>query len=97
TQSPQPASAYPLSGLSATYGTHTGSTANPQSSYQSHWLLVSRWVGAAEATVTAAVVSPERAFQIDNKYDDGLPNEGLIRTSFLGTGCGDAGAVYTAT
>lgn len=92
-QSPLPASAFPRSGLNLVYGTH--GTVQPK---QTHWLVASRWTTAAPATGTA-ILSPERAYQIDNKYDDGLPHTGNIRSDNGGNDCGTdaANTTYGAT
>jgi len=98
TPSPQPSSAFPQTGLSINYGTHEGTTANPGSSRQTHWLILSRWAAAAlPATSGGSAVSPQRAFQLDSKYDDGIAWEGSIRTIPTVGGCGAAAATYTAT
>jgi prepilin-type N-terminal cleavage/methylation domain-containing protein len=99
TASPQPASAYPQTGLSILYGTHSGTTANPGSALQIHWLVLSRFAGQAvfPAGSGGAALSPERAFQLDSKYDDGLAFEGSIRAITTQAGCGSATTTYTAT
>ncbi len=78
TPSPLPASAFPQSGLNIRYGTHTGLT-TPATTKQAHWISVSRFVNGAIGA-TQAVLSPERAFQLDNKYDDGVASTGAIRS-----------------
>lgn len=96
TPSALPPSAFPQSGWTIRYGTHSGPTA-PVSAKQGHWLGLSRFSTAAWAAASS-VVSPERAFQVDNKYDDGIALTGSIRTGVIGTGCGTVGApTYTAT
>ncbi len=87
--SPLPSSSFPQTGLSVAYGVHTGETANSGTILEGHWLLLHRWTGnGAMAAGTAAAVSPARAYQMDNKYDDGLPDSGAIRTLGVGTNCG---------
>lgn len=100
--SPLPPGAFPSSGLTLNYGAHPGGTnailaaAVPKTA---NWLVLSRFVtGAALAGgATDAVLSSSRAFQIDNKYDDGGAGTGNIRSSFVGTGCGTAALDYTPT
>ncbi len=96
TASPLPSSAFPSSGLTLLYGSHPGgtngggATANPK---LANWFTVSRFtIGALAAG--QGVVSGTRAFQIDNKYDDGGAGTGNIRSTFLGAGCGTASADY---
>ncbi len=102
TQSPLPSSAFPASGLTIRYGTHQGGTANGAVAQpkRAHWLLLSRFVtGTLAGGTTDGAVSAERAFQLDNKYDDGTAGGGNIRSSFtagLGT-CGGTATDYAAT
>lgn len=98
TPSPQPAGPWPQTGLSVNYGTHQGTAANPASSKQSHWLILSRWIGngAFPAASGGAAVSAERAFQLDSKYDDGIAWEGAIRTLPTVAACGTTAATYVA-
>jgi hypothetical protein len=86
TGSPLPPSAYPQSGLYIRYGTHTGTTAGVASPKQAHWLLLTRfYAGAMGGTVgTGAVISAQRAQQLDLKYDDGIAGSGSIRSSNSG-------------
>jgi prepilin-type N-terminal cleavage/methylation domain-containing protein len=99
TPSPHPASAYPQTGLSINYGTHQGTAANTGSSRQTHWIILSRWAaaGAFPATSGGAALSPERSFQLDSKYDDGIAWEGSIRTITTVAACGGTATTYTAT
>lgn len=92
--SPLPQSAWPQSGLTITYGEHDGATANPQQ-VRSHWLRLHRFVAGA-VTSTQSIISPQRAQQLDLKYDDGLPEGGRIRTgevsSAAAADCGTVGS-----
>jgi len=101
TASPLPSSAFPATGLTMHYGTHEGgATTGTAQSKRSHWLLLSRIgaMGALAGGTADGAVSPERGFQIDNKYDDGSAGGGNIRTTFAnGTGCGGATTEYVAT
>jgi prepilin-type N-terminal cleavage/methylation domain-containing protein len=98
TLSPLPAAAFPQSGLSVVYGTHTGITADVNSPLVSHWLVVSKFsVGTLAGDAADGVISPQRGFQMDNKYDDGLASGGNIRTTGGGTSCGSATATYVGT
>lgn len=101
TSSPLPPAAFPQSGLTLHYGTHEGGTAGggTAAAKQVHWLLLSRFLtaGTLGGGSTDGAVSPERAFQIDNKYDDGNSGAGNIRSTFIGTGCGVTGTDYTPT
>ncbi len=95
--SPLPSSSYTLTGLSILYGTHEGTTTNVGSSHQGHWFIFSRFAGAATWPTAAggSAISPERAFQLDSKYDDGIAWEGAIRTITTANGnCGATGATY---
>ncbi len=99
TGSPLPASAFPQSGLSMVYGTHEG-LATGGSSKRAHWLRLSRWVAPGNGLtggVADGVLSPERAYQIDSKYDDGNANAGNIRSLQVGTDCGASAADYVAS
>ena len=100
TQSPLPSSAFPSSGLTINYGPHVGGTVpgGTAVSKTAHWLIVSRYVTANLAGgATDGVLSSSRAFQVDNKYDDGFAATGNIRSTFVGTGCGATGADYVTT
>ncbi len=99
TASPQPASAFPNSGLSLIYGTHDGVAANDGSQALAHWLVVSKWKATTITATSAAdgVISGARLYQLDSKYDDGVASTGNIRTTGTGTGCGAAGTSYTPT
>ncbi len=89
TVSPLPSSAFPSSGLTLAYGTHQGGTVAQGGTY--NWLRMHKFV-AGTIAATHAIVSPQRAFQLDQKYDDGIPMGGSIRSAGVGTGCGTAGA-----
>jgi prepilin-type N-terminal cleavage/methylation domain-containing protein len=104
TPSPLPAAAFPQSGVTITYGTHPGGTngaaSGQEDEREAHWLLVSRWSGAAPAAADA-VIPAARAYQLDSKYDDGGAGSGNMRTAFTGSGtaasCGTATTDYAAT
>jgi prepilin-type N-terminal cleavage/methylation domain-containing protein len=103
TPSPLPSSAFPQSGLTIAYGTHEGGSngngANSPEGRQAHWLMLSRFklTGAFTGGSTDGVLTPARAFQIDNKYDDGGAGSGNIRSAFLPTTCGSSGLDYAST
>lgn len=101
TASPLPSSAFPQSGLTIHYGTHDGGGSTVIQPKRAHWLMLSRFkanAAAASGGTTDGVVSPERAFQIDYKYDDGVSGGGNIRTlTGLVPNCGQAGTDYVAT
>ncbi len=101
TPSPLPNSAFPSSGLTINHGPHIGGTNGGTTvavSKMAHWLIVSRFVTANLAGgSTDGVMSPARAFQVDNKYDDGGAGTGNIRSSFVGTGCGNSTTDYGPT
>jgi prepilin-type N-terminal cleavage/methylation domain-containing protein len=78
--SPLPGSAYPRSGLTVAYGIHEGA-ATDGSPKQTAWLRMHTWVAGA-VTGSQAAISPQRAFQMDSKYDDTLPYAGKIRTDY---------------
>jgi prepilin-type N-terminal cleavage/methylation domain-containing protein len=95
--SPLPSASYAQTGLSVLYGTHEGTAANVGSSKQAHWLVFSRWAGAAvwPTAAGASAISPERAFQLDSKYDDGIAWEGAIRTiTTANASCGASATAY---
>ena len=93
--SPFPSSAYPQSGVSMTYSSHPGDATNADARV-TNWLVMSKWSNTLVQTATTAVVSPQRAYQLDAKYDDGAPLGGNIRSSSTGwVGC--TGTAYTAT
>jgi len=93
--SPLPPGPFPQSGLSIKYGTHEGTTAQGNSK-QAHWLVLSRFDdGALTGGLTDGVLSGERAFQVDNKYDDGNANAGNIRSLRLDASCGSATTDYS--
>jgi prepilin-type N-terminal cleavage/methylation domain-containing protein len=103
--SPLPASAYPLTGLTAIYGTHDGATgATPVGTIiTGFWLRLQRAVttGAVDGANSSAL-SPERAFQFDTKFDDATAAAGRVRTDFqvetTASSCGTAaGLTYVAT
>lgn len=95
--SPLPAAAFPQSGLSVTYGTDEGSSSTSGTSKEGHWLILHRWIANGNLASGNSAISPVRTFQLDNKYDDGLPNSGNIR-SINGTGnCGAGGNEAYAT
>jgi prepilin-type N-terminal cleavage/methylation domain-containing protein len=91
--SPLPSSAYPQSGMTAAYGTHDGTsgTAATQVTITGTWLRVHTFAGVP--TAGTAVISPQRAFQFDTKFDETTPMGGRIRTDLLTT---DANACGTA-
>jgi prepilin-type N-terminal cleavage/methylation domain-containing protein len=101
TDSPMPASAYPQTGLSMIYGTHPGATATDDSRV-SHFIVLSRFGTTAIQTGAATgATSPQRAYQVDTKYDDGLPLSGALRTFGTTANCGAVGSdayvfLYTA-
>lgn len=92
-ESPFPAGPWSNSGLSAIQGTHEGLTAAP-APVTTIWLRLantSATINAAAAPLTAA-----SAFQIDSKFDDGLPGTGRIRnTNLTTTPCGGIAAEYS--
>jgi len=94
TASPLPPSAFPQSGLTLHYGTHEGGASPYADSKQVHWLVLSRFTTGTLSGTTGAVISPERAYQLDSKYDDGVAMTGNIRTGLVGTGCGSSGTDY---
>ncbi len=103
TLSPLPGSAYPRSGLMATYGVHEGA-ATDGSRKRSVWLRASTF--GTTLAATNAIISPQRAYQLDSKYDDTLPYAGRIRTTYTAASpaaaddCGNTtgtGVGYTAT
>lgn len=96
--SPLPSAAFPQSGLAVVYSKHSGVTANTGSPKEGHWIIIHRFSNTAlQGGTTDGVISPVRAFQLDNKYDDGVASEGNIRTLSVGTGCGDATTTYDIT
>lgn len=101
--SPFPAGAFPQSGFFVTYGTHEGVGVANQTT-TGHWLRAQRYgatggVFAAAASPGDAILSPQRAFQLDTKYDDGLASLGSIRALAGTAACGAPGGTtsYTAT
>ena len=95
--SPLPDSAFPQSGMIIVYGTHQGDAATVNNTL-TNWLRVSRAVAAA--TTASAIIAPNRALQLDTKYDDASPSQGRIRGDSLSTGCGEVAgspAVYATT
>ena len=93
--SPFPSSAYPQSGLSIAYGTHSGDTAANPEAKTTNWLIMSKWGTTIIQTSATAIVSPSRAFQLDAKYDDGTPLGGNIRSLGATTNC--TGSTYGST
>lgn len=79
-----PASAFPGSGLSVSYGTY-GDFANDIR--QAHWAVVHR-----NTTTPAAALSGRQMYSLDLKMDDGIPARGTFRTGDpTVSGCGTAG------
>jgi len=87
--SPNPSAAYPQSGISIVYGTHLGGTTNP-ATLLTNWLVISKFTTTLAQTTSTTVVSPQRAFQLDAKYDDGNALGGSIRALAADTNCADA-------
>ncbi|MGE4062461.1 MAG: type II secretion system protein [Rhodospirillaceae bacterium] len=95
TPSPLPSAPFQQSGINIVFGTHKGLT-TPLTTLQRHWLTTSRFVDGAIGAATG-VLSGERAFQIDNKYDDGHSQTGNIRSIASVADCGSNAASYDAT
>jgi len=91
--SPLPQAPFPATGWTIAYGVHQGGAAVTLTS-AFNWLRMSKFNAGALTGGAAgqAAMSPQRAFQLDQKYDDGLPMTGSIRSGAVGTGCGTAGA-----
>jgi prepilin-type N-terminal cleavage/methylation domain-containing protein len=99
--SPFPGSSFPQSGLFVTYGTHEGEGVAGQDT-TGHWLRAQRYgatggVFAAAASPGDAIIAPQRAFQLDLKYDDGRASLGRIRALAGTADCGAAGGTTTYT
>jgi len=100
TPSPLPSGAYPQSGLWIVYGFHAGANLiGPSSPLTTHWLSFSRFFNGAlgATTATGAVISAQRASQLDNKYDDGIAGTGSIRSTDTGNCTGAAGYAAATT
>lgn len=75
-----PPSSYPggtfsvFYGSSAIFGSMLHATTSP---YNVHWIVFGRLVG--NAGVMRSALTPDDAFSIDAKYDDGMPGTGVIR------------------
>ena len=94
--SPFPAAAYPQSGVSMIHAQHPGNAGGTAEVRVTNWLIISKWATNLAQSASTTVVSPQRAYQLDAKYDDGTPLGGNIRAAMTGaTGC--TGASYTAT
>ena len=93
--SPLPSAAYPQSGMTAVYGTHQGQTTNG-TPITGIWLRVHTF-NAAAMTNANAVISPQRAFQLDTKFDETTPGLGRIRTDFQTTDAGACGGLAANT
>jgi prepilin-type N-terminal cleavage/methylation domain-containing protein len=96
TVSPLPSSAFPSSGLTIAYGVHQGGTTPETAAF--HWLRMSQFTAGA-LVAADGIISGQRAFQLDTKYDDGQAMTGSIRTTATsaagGTECGTAGGAVT--
>lgn len=95
--SPLPQASFPSSGITIAYGTHKGGASNADSRL-TNWLKVHKYITAGAVTATQAILSPPRAQQLDQKYDDGLPQTGRIRNMNKdNTNCGTEGTGGTFT
>jgi prepilin-type N-terminal cleavage/methylation domain-containing protein len=77
TASPLPSAPWSASGFSVASGTHEGGTI--PSSLHTVWLRLAKDPAAIAAT--DAALTAQSAFQIDQKFDDGVPSSGRIRNS----------------
>ncbi|MGE3474399.1 MAG: type II secretion system protein [Rhodospirillaceae bacterium] len=98
TPSPLPQAPWNNTGFTAASGTHEGQTAAPASALTAVWLRLAGVTDGIAAAADAALTGAS-AYQIDQKFDDGVPGLGRIRnTGKLATGvCGDAETAYTVT
>lgn len=97
TPSALPPAPWSNTGLTVAHGTHTGTaTGGAASAVTTVWLRLATsatTVASANAPLTAA-----SAFQIDQKFDDGLPETGRIRNMDVNSGvCGGATTDYKIT
>jgi prepilin-type N-terminal cleavage/methylation domain-containing protein len=97
TASPLPAAPWSNTGLTAASGTHEGVTSVPASAMSAVWLRLAATAGAISASSQGALTAAS-AFQVDQKFDDGVPGLGRIRNSGITTGvCGGPANPYTVT
>lgn len=97
TPSPLPQAPWSNTGLTALSGTHEGTASIPGSQLTTVWL---RLAGTSGAITTAAngALTVASAYQIDQKFDDGVPGLGRIRNTGKGdAACGTATTPYNVT
>lgn len=97
TPSPLPSAPWSNTGFTATSGTHEGATTAPASALSAVWLRLAGTSGAISNSTQGALTAAS-AYQIDQKFDDGVPGLGRIRNSGTNTAvCGGPANVYTVT
>ncbi len=87
--SPLPSGPWTLTGLTVAHGRHATS-ANAGDALTTVWLRLQSFAVTADPALTGA-----QTFQMDQKFDDGVPVSGRIRTSGVNTAAVCGGAVYS--
>jgi len=100
TTSALPTAPWSNSGLSVAHGTHEGAPGGGATqNLTAIWLRLAQTVSGIDSS--AAPLTAASAFQMDQKFDDGIPGSGRIRNMAVNTGvCGgtsDAYNISTAT
>lgn len=91
TPSPLPSAPWSNTGFTVTSGIHQGDTTQ-STRLAATWLRLQGVTGAMTGAATGALPTAS-AYQLDQKFDDGVPMLGLIRVSGLGaTSCGSLAA-----
>jgi len=86
-QSPLPSAPWTNTGLTVTSGIHEGEGTN-DSTVEGVWLRLHVWTDDGDVTADNLPLTSAQGFQMDQKFDDGLPLTGRIRTLELGA-CAD--------
>lgn len=97
TPSPLPATPWSNTGFTVTSGIHQGDAANVSTVLSTTWLRLQGTPLAMTASTTGALTIAS-AYQMDQKFDDGVAALGRIRNTGVGaSGCGGpaAASIYT--